>query len=381
MTTTLGINGTVDEFYMPAPDDFIPPAGALLRARPVEVPAVPGVGHAWQVVYSTRSASHAPLPASGLVLTPEKAITGDRSLLLYCPQFQGLGGRIAPSQRLDEPRLTEMAADVGKALARGWVVGLPDGQGVGMSGLGAHPFLSGAAAAHTVLDLGRAITGADEFGAADPCVIWGYGDGGRAAVLAAEAHPDYAPDLDLRGIAAGGVVANLRTLVAELDAGPWAGLAFAGMVGLARAYSHLPVTHLLNEQGRRGLASAQTLSVEELIETYPHLPLGTWCERREPWNDPLWRYVLAAEATGFHAPSVPVHLYHGTEDSLVPIAQSRGLFAEYRSLGVDLSWREYNAGHARTAADGAREALTRLHSFLLRRRTDSSATIAGPPTT
>ena len=95
MTTTLGVNGTVDEFYAPAPDDFIPPAGALLRARPVEVPAVAGAGHAWQVVYSTRSASHAPLPASGLVLTPEKAITGDRSLLLYCPRFQGLGGRIA----------------------------------------------------------------------------------------------------------------------------------------------------------------------------------------------------------------------------------------------------------------------------------------------
>ncbi|MEU6190824.1 lipase family protein [Nocardia sp. NPDC047038] len=379
--TTFGIDDTVDEFYVPDSDDFTQPAGALLRAREVEVPVLAGAGRAWQVVYSTRTAFHAPLPASGLVVAPEQAVAGDGSILLYCPRFQGLGGRIAPSQRLDQTALADVAADVAMALARGWVVGVPDGQGVGMSGLGAHPFLSGAAAAHTVLDLGRAIIGSTDFGASGPCAIWGYGDGGRAAVLAAETHPDYAPELDLRGVAAGAVVGNLRALVADLDAGPWAGLVFAGMVGLARAYSHLPVTHLLTEEGRRGLAHAQTLTVDELIETYRHIPLGTWCERREPWNDPMWRYVLAAESAAYRAPRAPVHLYHGTEDALVPIALSRALFAEYRALGADLSWREYNTGHTRTAAVGAREALMRLNSFLLRRRTPSAATISQPPAT
>ncbi|MET7772095.1 lipase family protein [Nocardia sp. NPDC005366] len=370
--------GTVDEFYQAVPDDFTAPAGVLLRAREVEVTTGTGAARAWQVVYATRSAFHAPLPASGLVVAPEPDAAGGGSTLAYYPGFGGLGHHLAPSRRLGEAAVT----DVSSAVAQGWIVVVPDGQGVGMTGLGAYPFLSGGAAAHTVLDLARAVTGSTEVGGASgACAIWGYGDGGRAAVMAAETQPGYAPDLDLRGVAAGAVVANPRALVADLDAGPWAGLVFAGMAGLARAYRHLPVTHLLTENGRRGLAHAETLTVAELLDTYRHIPLGTWCERREPWNDPLWRYVLAAEAAALRAPEVPVHLYHGTEDELVPIAMSRALFAEYRALGVDLSWREYDTGHAATAAAGAREALTRLNSFRLRRRTPSAATATRPSAT
>ncbi|WP_216918044.1 lipase family protein [Nocardia noduli] len=375
MTTRTG--PMADEFYTPVPDDFTAPAGVLLRAREVEAPTGTGADRAWQVVYSTRSAFHAPLPVSGLVLAPEPT-AGDGSTLAYCPSFQGLGQHLAPSQRLGEAAVAQVSA----ALAQGWIVVVPDGQGVGMAGLGAYPFLSGAAAAHTVLDLARAVTGSTEIGGGSgACVIWGYGDGGRAAVLAAETQPGYAPDLDLRGVAAGAVVANPRALVADLDGGPWAGLVFAGIVGLARAYRHLPVTHLLTENGRRGLAHAETLTVTELLDTYHDIPLSTWCERREPWNDPIWRYVLAAEAAALRAPEVPVHLYHGTEDELVPIAMSRALFAEYRALGVDLSWREYGTGHTRAAAAGAREALTRLRGFSLRHRTPPAATISGPPAT
>ncbi|WP_040703643.1 MULTISPECIES: lipase family protein [Nocardia] len=375
---TTRTNTAADEFYTPIPDDFTAPVGVLLRTRDAEIPAGTGAGHAWQVVYSTRTAFHAPLPASGLVLAPADTVANDGSTLAYCPVFGGLGQHTAPSQRLGEAAV----ADVAAALAQGWIVVVPDGQGVGMTGLGAYPFLSGAAAAHTVLDLARAVTGSTEIGGeSGACAVWGYADGGRAAVLAAETQPAYAPDLDLRGVAAGAVVANPRALVADLDAGPWAGLVFAGMVGLARAYSHLPVTHLLTENGRRGLAHAQTLTLEQLLDTYRDIPLGTWCERREPWNDPLWRYVLAAETAALHAPDVPVHLYHGTEDELIPIAHSRALFAEYRALGVDLSWREYDTDHTRTATVGAREALTRLRGFLLRRRTPPAATVPRPPAT
>lgn len=82
---------------------------------------------------------------------------------------------------------------------------------------------------------------------------------------------------------------------------------------------------------------------------------------------PLWRYVLANETSGRVAPQVPVHLYHGTEDALVPVAMGRGLFAEYRSLGVAVSWREYATSHTGTAAEGAADAITSLASYLQHR--------------
>ncbi|WP_280503291.1 lipase family protein [Nocardia farcinica] len=249
------------------------------------------------------------------------------------------------------------------ALERGWTVAIPDGQGLGMTGLGVHPFLSGLAAAHTVLDLARALPALADVDISGGWVIWGYADGGRAAVFAAEHHPTYAPEVDLRGVAAGAVPANPRALIAGIDGGPLSGLAMAGMVGLARAYAHLPVTHVLTEEGRHRFAHAQTLTAKQLLDTYRHIPLGAWCERREPWNDPLWRHVLAVEAAAHRRPPVPVHLYHGSRDGLIPIVMGQALFAEYQLSDVDLSWREYPTGHIRTAFEAAADALDHLGSL------------------
>lgn len=371
MSTQANAESTGDDlFYRPVAEDFTQRAGELLRAREVQVKALAGAAKAWQVVYSTRTSAHAPIPASALVLTPKGSTA--TSTLLYCPSFRGLGGAVAPSQVLPEAVADPVLADVAAALERGWAVAIPDGQCLGMTGLGTYPFLAGVAGARTVLDLARALPAIGDLDVSGGFVIWGYADGGRTAIFAAEQHPIYAPEVDLRGVAAGAVPANPRALVAELNGGPWSGLVMAAMVGLSGAYARLPVTHVLTEDGRRSLAHAQTLTAEQLLDSYRHIPIGTWCERREPWNDPLWRYVLAAEAAAHHAPQVPVHLYHGTEDALIPIAMSRGLFAEYRVLNVDLSWREYATDHARAAVEGAPEALTRLGAALLRRPTRPS---------
>jgi hypothetical protein len=371
MSTQVRAESTSDDvFYLPVPDDFTQRSGELLRAREVQVKALAGAAKAWQVVYSTRTTAHAPIPASALVLTPKGSTA--TSTLLYCPSFRGLGGHVAPSEVLPESVVDPVLSDVAAVLERGWAVAIPDGQCLGMTGLGPHTFLAGFAGAHTVLDLARALPAIGDLDVSGGFVIWGYADGGRTAIFAAEHHPIYAPEVDLRGVAAGAVPANLRALVAELNGGPWSGLVMASMVGLSRAYARLPVTHVLTEDGRRGFAHAQTLTAEQLIDSYRYIPVGTWCERREPWNDPLWRYVLAAEAAAHLAPQVPVHLYHGTEDALIPIAMSRALFAEYRLLNVDLSWREYATDHARAAIDGATEALARLGAALLRRPTRSS---------
>ncbi|WP_040797775.1 lipase family protein [Nocardia higoensis] len=377
-TVTPSVPG--DQFYQPLSEDFTAPTGELLRTREVPVPGLSGAAQAWQVVYSTRTSFHAPLPASGLIVTPT-ATPGSEgaSTLLYCPSFRGLGGRIAPSQLLPEAVDDSAFPEVALALERGWTVAIPDGQGLGMTGLGVHPFLSGLAAAHTVLDLARALPALADLDVSGGFVVWGYADGGRAALFAAEHHPSYAPDVDLRGVAAGAVPANPRALIADIDGGPLSGLAMAGLVGLARAYAHLPVTHVLTEEGRHRFAHAQTLTAKQLVATYRHIPLGTWCERREPWNDPLWRYVLAAEAAAHRRPQVPVHLYHGSKDGLIPIAMSKALFAEYRLADVDLSWCDYPTGHIRTGFDAAADALTVLSSHLRRRSTRHADT--PPPQT
>ncbi|MFC8529205.1 lipase family protein [Nocardia sp. NPDC057227] len=365
---------TDDDFYRPAPTDFDAKPGTLLRRRAVRTPKLGRVRRAWQVVYATQTGTDTPVPASGIVLTADiVSSAGPEPVLVYCPAFHGLGGRCAPSHLLadgvSEPETGFLAA----ALERGWTIAIPDGQFLGITGMGPHTFLAGKAAAHTALDLARAVTQHPELEAAhSPCALWGYADGGRAAVWAAEQAPHYTPELDLRAVAAGAVVTDPSRLVPDIDGGLWAGLAVAGFVGLSRAYAHLPVAHLVTVEGERAFETAGSLDVAELLVRYREQRLGQWCEREDPWNDPVWRYVLDNETTARETPQVPVHLYHGTADPLVPVAAGRDLLDEYRSRGAQVSWREYETGHNGAAADGAAEAIARLAAALAPRSTPAT---------
>ncbi|WP_068056399.1 lipase family protein [Nocardia xishanensis] len=364
----------VDDFFLGGQIGFDPHPGDILRRRSIELADLDEAGRAFQLVYATRAGFSAPIPASGTVIAPATTeLTGPGPILVYCPSFHGLGGGCAPSQLLADGSEPE-AVFISAALARGWTVAVPDGLGLGMTRLGPHQFLAGRAAAHAVLDFARAVRVLPELDAVDaPLVVWGYADGGRAAVWAAEQHLIYAPDLDLRGVAAGAVVADPGALVLGLDGGAWAGLALAGLIGLGRAYAHLPVAHILTDDGEQAVAAASDMNLTALLATYRDVPLGRWCERPDPWSDPIWRYVLANETSARETPVVPVHLYHGTEDTLIPVGMGRQLFAEYRALGVDLSWREYPTVHRGAAQAGAGEAIARLASYLLRRPTTRSA--------
>nr|WP_269782997.1 lipase family protein [Nocardia terpenica] len=75
---------------------------------------------------------------------------------------------------------------------RGWTVAVPDGEG--FVAPGPHKFLAARAAGHAVLDIARAVRALPDIDAAGaPVLIWGYADGGRAAIMAAEQQPDCAP--------------------------------------------------------------------------------------------------------------------------------------------------------------------------------------------
>ncbi|WP_280464792.1 lipase family protein [Nocardia brasiliensis] len=354
-----------DEFYTGRIGYEYQP-GTILRRQAVDLLDLDGASQAWQIVYATRTSFSAPIPSSAVVIAPTAVdVAGTGPTLLYCPAFHGLGGP-APSQLLvkgTEPESGFIAA----ALERGWTVAIADGLGSGLTGLGPAQFLVGRAAAHAVLDLARAVRDLPDLDTTEqPCVAWGFADGGRAALWAAELHHEYAKELDLRGVAAGAAVDDPGAVIPEIDGGPWAGLALAGLIGLSRAYRHLPVHHILLEDAFPVIEHASGLDAATLIAEYQHQPLGQWCERPYPWRDAIWRYVLANERNAQVRPRVPVHLYHGTEDALVPIELGRKLFAAYRALGVDLSWREYHTSHLGTATAGASEAISRLAGYLQR---------------
>nr|BFE81789.1 hypothetical protein GCM10020093_043900 [Planobispora longispora] len=170
-----------------------------------------------QVVYVSTDSRGRPIEVSGTVLVPSAPWPdpGPRPVLSYGVGVHGLGRDAAPSHLMRSGAETEIPL-IDLALGRGWAVAVTDGEGLGMPG--PHTYGAGRSGAHTMLDIVRAAAGLDGTPAAGgPVLVWGYSEGGRYAAWAAELQPSYAPDLDLRGVAAGGVPSDLRAVAKAID--------------------------------------------------------------------------------------------------------------------------------------------------------------------
>jgi pimeloyl-ACP methyl ester carboxylesterase len=95
------------------------------------------------------------------------------------------------------------------ALKEGWIVAVPDDNGPHAS------FPSGPTMAYAVLDSMRAILASGDItGVREDAVLTmnGYSGGGIAAAWTGELHPSYAPELNIAGIALGGLVPDFGFL-------------------------------------------------------------------------------------------------------------------------------------------------------------------------
>lgn len=392
------MNATEPRIVPPSQDPFYAetstsaPPGTVLRTRRVDVRTGPAC-EATAVVYAATDTLGRPTAMSGTILTPSAAWTGPgpRPLLGYGVGVHGLSRDAAPSHLLRAGMESELPL-IEAALAAGFTVAIADGEGLGMPG--PHTYGAGISGGHAILDVVRAaLSGAtdahrphpeqqagrrtERHGTAEhaqvPVVLWGYSEGGRAAVFAAEGAPDYAPELHLAGVAAGGVPADLYDVARAIDEGPFAGLNLAVLVGLAKAHKRPELLDILTPAGRRAAERAAGLDVIGLVLGCRR-PLATLTVREQPWDDPDWRDLLRRERAGQQAPDVPVYLYHADQDEIVPPRLSQELARSYRLRGVPVDLVRVPApDHLCAAHLGAPDALA-----WLRRRAHLAARSSRP---
>jgi len=334
---------SADSFY--APVDRLGRPGEPLRFREVDI-TCEEASFAWQVVYTSTDSRGRRIAVSGTVLIPAAPWrgAGTRPVLSYGVGVHGLGRDAAPSHLMRSGTEIEITM-IELALARGWAVAVTDGEGLGMPG--PHTYGAGRSGGQAMLDIVRALVQGgpvldESLAPGGPVLLWGYSEGGRYAAWAAELQPSYAPDLNLRAVAAGGVPSDLREVAKAIDGGPFSGLGLAVLVGLTRAHRDPALDAILSERGRQAAARAATLDVVGLIVDFPE-PMDHHTVRREPWDDPAWRALLDRERTGRHRPGAPVYLYHVVGDLLVPTALGRALLANYAALGAEVTWADVRA--------------------------------------
>lgn len=314
---------------------------------------------AQRIYYRTTSASGEAIGVSGTVLVPEVAWPGpgSRPLVSYAVGTRGVGDACAPSSTLANGTDYE-GLFITALLLRGWAVAVTDYEGLGTDGV--HTYMVGRSQGHAVLDMARAAkaVAGGGVGAASPVGIWGYSQGGASAGWAAELADTYAPDLDVVGVVAGGVPADLGAVAEFVDGTPFVAFALLAALGYDAAYPELSLESYLNADGRQLQADSSDVCLVSFdgIATF----LGTAFRTLDsyttvnPLGTPAWQARLAENRLGADAPDMPVYQFHAVLDEIVPFAQAEDLRDAWCARGVQLTWKQHLlAEHVLGMVEGA----------------------------
>jgi pimeloyl-ACP methyl ester carboxylesterase len=345
-----------DAFYTP-PDPL--PAGQpgdVIWARTITAP--PGA-KAWTVLYLSKNAKGAPIAVSGTVVAPDTPGT-DRPILAWGHGTTGMDDRCATSKQFALNREDERLL-VDGALKNGYVFTATDYEGLGTPGV--HAYLVGLSEGQGVLDSIRAAQRLEGTGAGpnSKSVVWGHSQGGGSAAMAADLAPTYAPDAHVLGSAAGAPAAEPGLLLdGALSNSATMGLGFMIAEGFHVSYPDLPLDGALTPDGIAMLDRVATTCNDTLASTIDgaardSLVKGLFTQQ------PGWPAVLEENAPGTHKTDVPVFLYHGEADALVPPVISQLLYNRYCKLGVPVERKTYPGG---THTSVIALALTDIQNFL-----------------
>ncbi|MFD9370423.1 lipase family protein [Streptomyces sp. NPDC060020] len=315
-----------------APGDVVASAPSAFHP----LPGQPTDTRAWKIHYRSTTADGAPNIVSGTVIVPQDGRTGPRPLITYAVGTVGLGDSCAPSDNL--PRGTAMEANLIQQLTlRGWAVVVTDYEGLGTPGV--HTYTVGPSAGHAVLDAARAAqrlpgTGLSPTG---PVGIMGYSQGGQASSWAAELQGSYAPELQVKGTATGGVPADLLE-VADFNNGSYgSGLIFMAAAGQDAAFPELKLDSYLNPAGRQLVAGMKEncVAIDAIAGSFKRISDLT---TRDPLAQPDWRARLDQSRLGRTAPAAPVYQYHALADELIPYGVGRRLRSDWCARGANVEF-------------------------------------------
>jgi len=229
--TPQGVRGSItahppDAFYDP-PSDWFHQPGALLRAEPLKDVILPAGMRGWRILYATSVDNNTPATAVATVFAPADPSAGPRPVIAWEHATTGLLQKCMPSL-LSASTKGILCRD--RIVMASWVVVATDYSFAEKGG--PHPYMIGEGEARAALDSVRAARQMSELTLDKRMVIWGYSQGGHAALWTGIVGPRYAPDLEILGIAAIAPAANVKKILemnvdADKRFGPYLALSYS----------------------------------------------------------------------------------------------------------------------------------------------------------
>lgn len=300
--------------------------------------------------YTTDGPSGQTATSLGTLYLPEgEAPEGGWPVLVYGHGTQGLGddnvswtGWVGKDNSGDQY--------LAQWLDAGFAVAAPEYVGLGTYGV--HPYLNTHSEGAAMIDIVRAARSLSD----DLSTTWvtnGYSQGGHASMAAAEMAAEYAPELHLAAVTAGGVPAGIADELAAVtpllqfsqpDLETYLGFVLAGF---RAARPDFPLDEYLTDRGRQIVDLAETADYFAMSDALKDVPVGDLVTKPLATGgliDAL-RAHLAAPEKGYDA---PVFIYQQAFDMVSPAPFTQRLVDTARANGMDVTYRVDRdpAGHA-----------------------------------
>jgi hypothetical protein len=335
--------------------------GTVLKTRSVTLAAGTTATPlpATQLLYRTSDeVGHPSATVTTVVVPPTAAVSPD--IIGYLSFYDSLADKCDPSYTLrggDPGPANAQLSDAEQAFvqayyATGSVVTVPDFEGPGLHWTAGHE------SGYGTLDAIRATESFLHAPATTKVGLTGYSGGSIAADWAAELAPGYAPELNIVGVAAGGVPVhffhNLTYINGSQD---WSGIMPAVITALGRAYG-LDLAAYLNSYGKSLVAKDSTGCIGDFNGTHPVLRIQQMVKPQyadvrsiRPFVDVINKLIMGT-APGH--PRMPMFLAVGNNgssvgDDIMVTKDVEALAHEYCSQGMTIQYEEY-PGFAHTEA-------------------------------
>ncbi|QEL63051.1 hypothetical protein CJJ09_005245 [Candidozyma auris] len=177
--------------------------------------------------------------------------------------------------------------------------------------------------------------------------LFGYSGGSIACGWASQLQPSYAPELkkSIAGAAFGGFVTNITSTAISIDGTSFSGIAVAAMNGIIQEFSSLKsiFVNQINSDKLSLFYEAKTLCLKQLGGVYHYVELFTGAN---PWMYQGTRFfgipqvaavimnTTLAVARSNGVPEVPLFIFQGQQDEVVPLEQPQRAYDNWCSWGA-----------------------------------------------
>jgi hypothetical protein len=315
------------------------------------------------------------IPVSGVLHLPAgKAPARGWPLMAWAHGTLGIADVCAPSWTGLRPR---DASYINRWLRAGFAVVVTDYQGLG--GPGPHPYLNWQVEGRSVLDSARAAIAARPRQISNRVVVAGQSQGSGAALGAARLASEYAPELNLLGAVATGLVSTFPAGPLPQPVRDSSNMFLAFAAGGLRDDGP-PIEEIVSDKGRQLLEAARSGCTADVARLARKLRVAGLGEALSIPGERLAELRLPVTDMPMGPVGVPLFVGTGLADATITPVRQHAAVAALCAAGNKVSWNRYEGhGHDGALHGSFDDTLAFARAVIAKKKVDGNCPEIAPP--